>query len=150
MAVLGPNLAPGGLRTGNVAIGGVADFSITGLAQGTQYAFLDVSGAVDLTGGSLQLNGSFVPPNGSVFTIINNDGADPVTGTFAGLPEGATVTFNGVPLRISYVGGTGNDVTLSSPAVVAPLAPVPTLSEWGLFLLAALVFATGARGMKRR
>jgi hypothetical protein len=50
---------------------------------------------------------------GQVFTIIANDGADPVSGTFAGLPEGGAIVVNGVRLQISYVGGSGNDVTLT-------------------------------------
>jgi hypothetical protein len=68
------------------------------------------------------------------FTIIDNDGSDAVTagfyganGAFAGLPEGATITFNGVPLRISYMGGTGNDVTLTAPPTAPPrLANIST------------------------
>ena len=63
-----------------------------------------------------------MPALGDVFTIVSNDGADAVTGTFAGLPEGATVVFNGVNLRLSYAGGTGNDITLS--------APLPVTTTW--------------------
>src|SRR5262249_10827794 len=45
--------------------------------------------------------------------IVNNDGTDAVQGTFEGLPEGALAgTFGGVPLRITYRGGDGNDVEL--------------------------------------
>jgi hypothetical protein len=50
------------------------------------------------------------------YVLIDNDGSDPVSGTFAGLPEGAVVTpfQTGRPrYRISYVGGDGNDVTLT-------------------------------------
>ena len=47
-----------------------------------------------------------------VFTIINNDGADAVSGTFNGLAEGGTITFNTVTLYITYTGGDGNDVVL--------------------------------------
>jgi hypothetical protein len=36
-----------------------------------------------------------------------------VSGTFAGLPEGARVTANNQVFRLSYVGGSGNDVTLT-------------------------------------
>ena len=49
-------------------------------------------------------------------TIINNDGADPVAGTFSGLAQGATIVVNSTPLVISYTGGTGNDVVLTSGA----------------------------------
>ena len=50
------------------------------------------------------------------FLLIDNDGTDPVVGTFAGLPEGATFTVAGVPLQISYVAGTGNDVVVTTLA----------------------------------
>ncbi len=42
---------------------------------------------------------------------INNDGLDPIAGTFDDLPEGATINLNG-PLTITYTGGDGNDVVL--------------------------------------
>jgi hypothetical protein len=59
------------------------------------------------------INGWYVPPNVPL-TIINNDGTDPVVGTFSGLPEGSTINRRrGTKFRISYVGGTGNDVTLT-------------------------------------
>jgi hypothetical protein len=43
---------------------------------------------------------------------------------FAGLPEGATVTSGGDTFRISYTGGTGNDVVLTT------LVVVPEPSTW--------------------
>src|SRR5690606_39240512 len=51
------------------------------------------------------------------YTIIDNDGADAVTGTISGLAEGATITAggNGTVLSASYTGGTGNDFTLTAP-----------------------------------
>ncbi len=78
---------------------------------------LSATGTVALAGATLSLNvapgTSF--PLGSTYTIIDNDGSDPVVGTFAGLAEGATVTAsNGGTFRISYVGGTGNDVVLTA------------------------------------
>ncbi|MCI5222840.1 MAG: hypothetical protein D3924_09255 [Candidatus Electrothrix sp. AR4] len=45
--------------------------------------------------------------------MIDNDGSDPVVGTFNGLDELATVTVDRVEYQISYVGGDGNDVTLT-------------------------------------
>jgi uncharacterized repeat protein (TIGR01451 family) len=56
----------------------------------------------------------FVPSAGQVFTIINNDGTDPVTGIFAGLAEGNIGTAGGDQFRISYAGGDGNDVILTA------------------------------------
>ncbi len=52
--------------------------------------------------------------------IIDNDGTDPVNGRFLGLPEGAIVDLFDVSFKISYVGGTGNDVTLTALRFVNP------------------------------
>ena len=56
---------------------------------------------------------AFTPALGSAFTLIQNDGLDAVVGTFAGLPQDATLVLSGMTLQISYVGGTGNDVLLT-------------------------------------
>src|SRR5204863_5058757 len=76
---------------------------------------LIVTGTVALGSSTLAARrASFIynPAPGTQFMIINNDGTDPISGTFNGLPEGATVAVDGLPFRISYVGGTGNDVVL--------------------------------------
>src|SRR5207248_1380265 len=39
---------------------------------------------------------------------------DAIVGIFAGLAEGASVTFSGQSFKISYAGGSGNDVVLSA------------------------------------
>lgn len=61
----------------------------------------------------LQITGTFTS-----LTLIENDGTLPVGGSyrFQGLPEGATITAGGVDYAISYVGGDGNDITLSPNA----------------------------------
>jgi hypothetical protein len=65
----------------------------------------------------LDLTGTTYPGTvGESFIIVENDGTDPIVGTFAGLPEGAALMWPGSPglvARISYVGGTGNDVVLT-------------------------------------
>src|ERR1051326_3225033 len=50
------------------------------------------------------------------FPIIDNDGTDPVVGTFAGLPEGATFKAGSYTYWITYKGGDGNDVVLTAGA----------------------------------
>jgi len=57
------------------------------------------------------LNGA--PSLGQTFTVIDNDGTDPINGTFSGLPEGATVSTGMGNARITYRGGDGNDVVLT-------------------------------------
>lgn len=83
------------------------------------YDQLDVLGTVNLGLGTSQLDVrlGFFPPVGQVFAILDNDGVDAIVGTFAGKPEGAVFTVDGVRFRISYVGGTGNDIALT---VLAP------------------------------
>ncbi len=88
---------------------------------------LRVTGAVDLGGATFNgtLGAGFTPTIGQTFTIIDNDGVDPVVGTFAGVAEGGAVTIGGNTYEVSYVGGDGNDVTLErKDIVVQPPASV--------------------------
>ncbi len=76
---------------------------------------INVTGTVNLNGSLLAISvqPSTAPLAGDSFTIINNDGADSVNGTFAGLPEGATTNIaSQVRLQISYAAGDGNDVVV--------------------------------------
>jgi hypothetical protein len=57
------------------------------------------------------------------FTIINNDGTDPVSGTFNGLPQGKKLYIRQDLFQINYTGGSGNDVVLSR--LITP--PPPSL-----------------------
>ncbi len=73
-----------------------------------------VNGAVNLTGAKLEVvSGDYGATVGTQYILIDNDGADPVVGTFASLPENATFSIGEREARISYQGGTGNDVVLT-------------------------------------
>ena len=103
---------------GNLALNSLAVFApkINGNTAGSGYDQLNVTGAVDLTNGILvpAIFPGFTPTVGDAYVIINNDGTDAVTGNFTGMPEGANFTTQeGVNFRISYVGGTGNDVVIT-------------------------------------
>ena len=80
---------------------------------------LNVTGAVTLANarlGPLPWN-AFRPAIGDSFTIIRNDGSDPVSGTFLNAPEGSV--FAGplnTAFRITYTGGDGNDVAITRVA----------------------------------
>jgi autotransporter-associated beta strand protein len=50
---------------------------------------------------------------GLVLTVISNTSANPISGTFANLPDGGIVTINGNNFQASYSGGDGNDLTLT-------------------------------------
>jgi autotransporter-associated beta strand protein len=109
---------PGILNTGSVAFtgGSTFDVDLDGADVGTGFDQLNVTGTVDLTGATLHLTlgSGFVPT--SHLVIINNDGSDPVLGTFT---QGTTITVGGIPFTINYAGGDGNDVTLE---VIQPTA----------------------------
>lgn len=107
------------LSGGTLTLGAAQNFiaDIDGTTVNTQYKQLAVNGAINLNGASLQFTGSsYAPVGGETFTIVNNDGADAIVGTFSGLPQGTTISnFLGGSLSatISYVGGTGNDVVIT-------------------------------------
>jgi autotransporter-associated beta strand protein len=117
---------PGVLTAGSINLGSGSTFSaaLGGTVAGTGYSQLATGGSVTL-GGTLQVSlVSYTPAPGDAFTLINNTGADAVTGTFDGLAEGATFTASGFTFRISYAGGDGNDVVLTAVQVptVTPMS----------------------------
>jgi hypothetical protein len=85
---------------------------------------LHVTGSVVLGGATLQLLGTGSVHAGDQLLLIENDGVDPVVGTFLGLPEGVIIASGpgGFRYSISYAGGTGNDVVLTV------LTSVPTIT----------------------
>ncbi len=79
------------------------------------------NGAVVL-GRTLQpvFGSGFAPTPGQRFLLIDNDGTDPILGTFIGLAEGTVVaTFGTTSLRATYVGGNGNDFELVAGSTAA-------------------------------
>jgi hypothetical protein len=140
----GPNSTIG--NSGSVLLGAGARYveGISAADPSTGFANLHVTGTVNLGGAALQLFTTGLSP-GTQFIFIENDGTDPIVGTFAGLPEGAIITDSSGSYRISYVAGTGNDVALT---VVVPttttLSSSPNPSFFGQSVtLTATVTATG-------
>ena len=111
----------GGLTLGADASSNNSFFSveIDGSTPGNgagNYAQLQVAGAINLTAATLNvtLGPDFTPSLGSPFTIIDNTSNQPITGTFNGLPQGATITVNGITFAVIYNGGTTvNSVVLN-------------------------------------
>ena len=148
---IAPGDGPGILSTGNVSMSSATTLRIevNGATLGTQHDQLNVTGTVVLGNATLSLSG-IGAPIGSVLTIVNNDGADPVSGTFTGLPEGAQITLANSTFRISYIGGSNaNDVTLTSIESGPAPEPIPTLSQVAMMLLALGLAAIGALTLRR-
>jgi fibronectin-binding autotransporter adhesin len=100
----------------NIQSGATAFLDINGTTAGVDYDQLNVTGSVTL-GGDLVITLNATPTVGNTYTIIVNDGADAVSGSFFGSGEGGSVTASylstSYEFTISYIGGTGNDVVLT-------------------------------------
>jgi fibronectin-binding autotransporter adhesin len=110
--------SPGIMSTaGNytLAAGGMLQVDINGPAVGTQYDQVRTQGAASTVtlAGTLDLVAAPGLAAGTSFTIIENSGPAAVSGTFAGKPQNAEFYEDGQWWRISYTGGSGNDVVLT-------------------------------------
>jgi hypothetical protein len=115
-----PGISPGCLATGDLALASGSTFAVEldGTTACTDYDQLQVTGAgstISLDNATLQVTLGFVPQGGAMFTIINSvDAATTVVGTFAGIPEGGSLVVGNAVFRVTYRGGTGNDVVLTA------------------------------------
>jgi hypothetical protein len=82
-----------------------------------EYGRVIAFGDVSLSTGRLLPSAGFNPQAGQVYSIVEKTPPGPIANAFLG-PEGTITYLNGIPFRISYVGGDGNDVTLT---VVTPV-----------------------------
>ncbi|HEY4964676.1 MAG TPA: hypothetical protein VIH90_08370 [Candidatus Saccharimonadales bacterium] len=160
--IVAPGHSPGCLTTsGNLGVGGTYQAEIGGTTACSGYDQLDVTGTVTLDDGNtppnqgiLQLSivNGFKPTAGQTFEIINNEGSSAVKDTFSGLPEGSEITVSGYVFKISYVGGTGNDVVLT--VVSVPKTPDTGFglinSHVGLPLVGTLMMAGGIYVISRK
>lgn len=138
--VLSPGASPGILNVaGNLTLvmGSIYLVDLDGAAVGTEYDQTKVDGLVGLGNATLSLDLGFSPADETNFTIILNDGADAVTGTFNGLSEGTIFTAGGEQFAISYEGGDGNDVVLTSM--------VPEPGTWVLLVVGAATLIASSR-----
>ncbi|WP_445009218.1 Ig-like domain-containing protein [Pseudomonas tohonis] len=127
----GGTLSPGGAGVailtvnGNLTLasGSTLALDINGTTAGTGYDRVVVNGTVDVSGAALAVTHGYAAGSGDSYTVIVNDAADAVTGTFSGVSEGGTFNAagNGTQLTTSYIGGSGNDLSLT-----APIAPTVT------------------------
>jgi YVTN family beta-propeller protein len=118
----GPGTALAILSATHVTLAPGVNFAVDvlGLQPGVSHDRLAVTGTFALNGATLIVGSGDLPaPNGTQIVIATN-----VTGTFAGLPEGAFVP-NTRRLRITYAGGDGNDVALLPEAAPTLTNPGP-------------------------
>ena len=157
---MGPVSVTGGTIDPGVVSGGVASITVNcalalnvaatfvvDLNSATSFDRVAVNGTVDLGGSTLTVHDNFGSALGDNFNIIVNDGTDAVVGTFNGLPEGASVSVGGSVFKISYVAGTGNDVTLTRVAAVTPTpdpaSVVPMLDGRGMLIFGLMIAGAG-------
>jgi fibronectin-binding autotransporter adhesin len=151
-ATLSPgNRTAGILSTADLTInGGTLALELNGAGPG-QSDQLNVTGGVSLLANTnLTLSLGYIPAVGQTFTIINNDGLDPIAnGTFrflygnTTLNEGSLInTPDGAQFRLSYAGGSDfNDLVLTT-----------TIPEPGtaISLLGAIGSLLGLQRFRRR
>ncbi|MEQ1903028.1 MAG: PEP-CTERM sorting domain-containing protein [Pirellulaceae bacterium] len=135
---LRPGNSPGLLDfEGDVELSPTSQLSIevAGFFAGSEYDQLAVEGFVSLNGFlDVNLINGFVPNLNDSFTIIDNFGMDSVMGNFLGLAEDALIFASGYEFQISYVGGTGNDVVLTT------VSSVPEPNSIALLMIGCVVF----------
>src|SRR5262249_45918773 len=102
---LAPGASPGILTCSNLTFSSPASdyfVELTGPTAGTDYDQMNVRGTNSLSSAVLHISANFTKPVavGQQFVIINNDGAESVTGTFNGLPNGSAISANGYSFTI--------------------------------------------------
>jgi hypothetical protein len=129
---LSPGASPGTMTvTGNYSLdSGDLFMELDGLMAGTEYDQLIVTGDVSLAG-ELALAVGFSPSLGDMFTIIDNQGANSVSGMFT---QGSSISAGGFLFGINYGGGDGNDVVLT--VIPEPSTALVSLAMAGLITMA--------------
>ncbi len=94
---------------------GTLQVEIDGTTVGTQYdqVLLTSASSTVTLAGALDIIAAPALAAGSTFTIINNTGTAAISGAFAGRAQNAEFYEDAQWWRISYTGGTGNDVALT-------------------------------------
>ena len=143
---ISPGNSPGILTVaGNVFLTSANSFraELNGTTAGRAHDQLSVIGTVNLGGNQLVTSVGFSSVPGNTYQVIENDGTDLVVGTFAGIAEGATFVANGFTFRVSYRGGTGNDVVFTHLSNFAPAfqnqTVTPTIDENGIVTITGTI-----------
>jgi fibronectin-binding autotransporter adhesin len=143
---LAPGNSPGIISTGDLSLmsGSFLSVEIDSITVGTGYDQVDVTGSVTL-GGDLQIALGFTPAPLDNFFLINNDGADAITGLLGGHAQGDQFSLGGYIWKISYVGDFGTNSFTGGNDLVIQGVPEP-----GTSVLLGLALGLGVFGMRRR
>ncbi len=132
----------GSLTVGNLSFGsgGKLNVLLNGTSPGTGYDQVTGTGAINLTGSTLDLSlgSGFTPAPGSSYDILVNQGGSAITGTFS---QGSSITVGGTTFSISYTGGSGHDVVLTTVNAPPALSGLPVVN--GSNAMINIVSATG-------
>jgi len=120
----GPGAAQAGIHFTDLTLAPTSTLGagIAGTAAGTQYNTINCSAAAALGGATLDLRLLYDPQIGDRYTLLG--GGSPVSGTFAGLVEGALFerenpgSHKSYLLHLTYAGGAGADVAIENLAPV--------------------------------
>jgi autotransporter-associated beta strand protein len=110
----GDPFTAGTATTGSISVPAGATFS----TQVHNAAVLKVNGTVTLGGELRTLLHPTVSTLNKELTLIDNDGTDPIVGMFSDQSEGTVLRIDEASYRISYMGGDGNDVTLTKQEAI--------------------------------
>jgi fibronectin-binding autotransporter adhesin len=136
---------PGVLTTGAVTFNPGSSFEalVNGTAAGSGFSQLQVNGTVSLGGSTFSPTVNFNAVAGNSFVVINSSGS--ITGTFAGLPNGAVVNLDGQPFQILYVSpGRSGHLEASSQVILTRIESATTAGAFGSIPPGVNVFATAA------
>ncbi|MGP8162086.1 MAG: hypothetical protein ACLQGJ_12850 [Candidatus Dormibacteria bacterium] len=120
----------GVLSAGSLTLSSGSTFT-TELDSASSFDAVNAGGAVNISGATLDvtLGPGYQPAPGTSFTIIRNRSGQPIDGTFAGLPEGASLLVDGTPFSITYQGNDEDDVVISTVQPSTP-TPAPTVTPF--------------------
>jgi autotransporter-associated beta strand protein len=150
----GGTLAPGTANPGLLTVTGPVSFAtgstftvrLNGATVGTQYDRLVVVGDVTLGGTTLSaaVGGGFTPSGSTQLFLIDNQGANPIGGTFNGIVQNGTVSLaGGYTAKVSYTGDTAtNSLTGGNDVVVYNFVPVPEPATAFGFAVAGMAAAS--------
>lgn len=112
---LSPGPGPAVMRVQGYASlnSGVFQVELNGTTPGSGYDQVQVTQTIHIGNVQLDLRPTNNIALGTSFLVLTSGATNAISGTFAGLPEGAIVQAGGQYFTITYTGGTGNDVVIT-------------------------------------